>query len=285
MITSSEALKVLCDQMLNDIEPLPDFPYAGIIHNTEKKPHGYIYKTLTADQFVCPRCQSKRCYVCPCSAQRKKFLSCREYRCIEINAHISKPSTIERGQKLHTGAILTLKDTGVDSEYYEANISSCEQPNEVKEFLATFGHHPKGLFTMSGNPGTGKTYAAIACLEKYLSRGGRAAYFLKYSELYQRWLTLSQNGGQPLSLLETLQTQELLIIDDFAYRKPSEAFADFIFLLIDNRKSSNSGTIITTNLSSMEIKEIFGSSFISRLASGKYLQFGGTDRRIPTNLR
>lgn len=277
MIISSEAL----NDILKDIEPLPDFPYAGIIHNTEKKPHGYIYKTLTADQFVCPRCQSSRCFVCHCSAQRKKFLSCHEDSCIAINAHISKPSTIEKGQKLNTSAILTLKDLGVDSEHLEAKITHCEQSNEVKEFLVSFGHNPKGLFTMAGTPGTGKTYAAIVCLEKYLSRGGRAAYFLRYSELYQKWLTLNQNGSQPLSFLETLQSQEILVLDDFAYRKPSEAFADFIFLLIDKRKSSNVGTIITTNITSKDMESMFGSAFVSRIGSGKCFKFEGKDRRMP----
>jgi len=212
--------------------------------------------------------------------QKKRFLTCREDGCLKENCHASKPSTLRARGIAPQEQRYKLKDFGIDTEFLSASFSSCEQSEDVKSSLRDFALHPEGMIILAGTPGTGKTYSAICTVEKYISLGGRSPYFIRYPELYQRWLKLTQEGGQPLSLLETLQTQGLLLIDDFGSRKPSEAFADFIFLLIDKRKSSRFGTLITTNLSSKEIESHFGSALLSRIVSGKCFKFEGKDRRI-----
>ena len=263
------------EDLLKQVAPVANYPYDGVIHDNR-----YIYNILEAKDFICPRCQSTRCIACPCSTQKKKFLSCREDRCLAENSHASKPSTLRAKGIGVQEPRYKLKDFGIDTEYQSCSFDLCDQHEEIKYYLKLFACSPVGMVVLAGSPGTGKTYSGICTIERYIATGGRSPYFIRYPDLYQRWLKLTQEGGQPLGLLETLQTQGLLLIDDFGSRKPSEAFGDFIFLLIDKRKSSRYGTIITTNLSSKEIEVNFGSALLSRLVSGKCFKFVGKDRRI-----
>jgi len=138
-----------------------------------------------------------------------------------------------------------------------------------------FAKDPSGFMIFGGETGRGKTYTACAILNerfKYEIDG----LFIFFPDMYQKWKLEDERGR--IHFLKSLCEYKLLIIDEMN-RKPSEAFFDFIFSIIDKRYSSKLGTIITTNLTQDEMSKSYGSAFVSRISSGFKLRFKGPDYR------
>ena len=145
-----------------------------------------------------------------------------------------------------------------------------------------FAFKPFGFVLFAGKNGTGKSFAAMSIYNLLSSYSLPAydheeAWFITQADLNMLW------SDEPhRALLKALCDCKLLIIDDLGTRAPSTAFMDFLYALVDKRYTFRLklGTIITTNLTSVAMREQFGDAFLSRVASGRNYVFTGEDRRF-----
>lgn len=161
-----------------------------------------------------------------------------------------------------------------------------EQPADIKDFLSNFSQDPKGFVVLAGMNGTGKTYASRAVYNDFSPDVSSLEFddkvFISQTMLNTKWQETMKKFSCSLYLLKQLIYPKMLILDDIGTRKPSESFLDFLYAVVDHRYEDRSqkGTIITTNLNSKDMREIFGDAFVSRIGSGRAFRFDGNDRRI-----
>ncbi len=156
-----------------------------------------------------------------------------------------------------------------------------QQSDDDKAELIAFAKCPKGFLLLAGSNGSGKSYAAM-CIYRVNSSlelpqwNPDEALFINQSELNEKWLNSDRKEWS-----EWCKDTRLLVIDDLGTRRPSDAFADFLYAIIDYRWNEREvlGTIITTNLNSQTMREMFGSAIISRIASGIVKRWDHPDRR------
>lgn len=163
--------------------------------------------------------------------------------------------------------------------YWEANIEDCK--NEVsKDFFKEWAKEPKGFVLLTGSSGRGKTYAACAAMDVYRKNFKKAGKFVNFSYLYLKWKDYIVDKRSELEIIRDFDHNNFLILDDVGIRTPSDAFLDFIYVLINERIEKNQATIVTTNLNSKQMSEKLGDALTSRLCSGKIIKFEGKDQRI-----
>lgn len=166
-------------------------------------------------------------------------------------------------------------------------LADCQQSEEILACLKEFSANPRGFLLLAGKNGTGKTYAAKAamndCRINFPYHGEfYNKVFTKQTDLNFRWNENWRQWSDTTSLVKYYSYPEILIIDDLGTRTPTEAFMDFLYVLIDKRYDDKhlKGTILTTNLNSAIMREKFGDAFVSRVASGEVFRFEGKDRRF-----
>lgn len=158
-------------------------------------------------------------------------------------------------------------------------------PDQMSKILA-FSKNPKGFLLLAGSNGTGKSFVAQCIYEvnstfKLPYYDMDESFFINQSDLNERWLAEKMDGNA-LELGRRLKQTRLLVIDDLGTKKPTDAFGDFLYSIIDYRWNhrDNLGTIITTNMNGQVTRERFGDAILSRIASGILMRFEGKDRRI-----
>ena len=160
-----------------------------------------------------------------------------------------------------------------------------KQSNEILIQLEEYAQNPVGFLVLSGKNGTGKSYASREILS-YIQRMDRCYdsdhyLFISQTELFLKWQNQLERWKDTYYLVkEVFNKVKYLILDDFGTRRPSDAFMDFIYQIIDYRWSNNLCTIVTTNLTSKGIRDKFGDAVLSRIGSGVVIKFEGNDRRL-----
>lgn len=161
-------------------------------------------------------------------------------------------------------------------------IEDLEQPEAWKEDFIEFSKKPSGFILLAGKNGTGKTYTARAIFSQVQLQSIEEKMFFTQTDLNMRWQSDVKQWGEASYLCHRMTEARLLVLDDIGTRAPTEAFKDFLYAIIEKRERKNGvvGTILTTNLNSKEMREIFGDAIVSRIASGKVFRFEGKDRRF-----
>lgn len=164
-----------------------------------------------------------------------------------------------------------------------AKISLIRQSKPVLLQIIAYAKDPVGFLLFAGTNGAGKSYAAEAIYNAHTpyrlpERDDDAAMYVSQANLQMKFNDVFPDINY---LFATLKNTKLLVIDDVGTRKPSEAFADFLYSVVDHRYTYRStlGTIITTNRTSDEMRLFFGDAFHSRVVSGNVIRLEGKDRR------
>lgn len=120
--------------------------------------------------------------------------------------------------------------------------------NYVKNF-AEMKKRGKGLL-LFGSVGTGKTFIS-ACIANALIDEGRACLVTNFSRLVNE-IQNSFDGKQ--EKIDRLNDFDLIVIDDLAAERDTEYMGEIVQTIIDSRYRAGLPIIITTNLTSDELK-------------------------------
>lgn len=146
----------------------------------------------------------------------------------------------------------TVKKATFDN--FVVNTYDEKQALEFSKNLADYyANGGQGNSFMSGPAGSGKSHLSMSILKQYLASGEHTALFVSYSHVI-RLIKDSFNNRESKytqnSVMSLLTNVDLLVIDDVGSENTSDFSEELLTDVLDGRLS----TIITTNLSSDELR-------------------------------
>lgn len=137
---------------------------------------------------------------------------------------------------------------------------------------------PKGLL-LFGNVGTGKTFYA-SCIANSLIENGYTCIVTNFARIVN---VLSNTKINKQEYIDDLCRYDLLIIDDLSSERNTEYMNEIVMNVIDSRYRSKKPLIVTTNLTSEELKnptDVAKQRIYSRLLEMCYpVEVKGNDHR------
>lgn len=150
-----------------------------------------------------------------------------------------------------------------------------EIDEQAKNYALRIARHyfnyGKGNAVVLGPAGVGKTHLAIALAKKLnidfkANNNPKSVLFMNVPTMFQKIQSgFSQKDARTTDeWLELLKKVDYLILDDFGKGEQANWKKDFLYNLLDARDK----TIIATNLTGQEMKNVYDSSLVSRVAKG-----------------
>lgn len=179
---------------------------------------------------------------------------------------------------------MVAKREGIPEIMQGAEIRKVKEKISSEKFiqLKNWARKSLGNCLFFGEPGRGKSYAAVALMYwfEYLGIHWHDQKFIEIPQLNQDWLANIRTYENNYSLLEVIKNKRVVIFDDIGIRNPSDGFLDFLHTGINHRCNSPSLiTIYTTNLKSGDLNASYGPRIVSRISDGLILHFDGPDLR------
>ena len=134
------------------------------------------------------------------------------------------------------------KDDGTNEKISAVAKNYVEQFDEMKK-------RGKGLLFF-GKVGTGKTFIS-ACIANALINEGRACLVTNFARLVNTMQGMYEGKQE---YIDSLNKFDLLVIDDLASERDTEYMGEIVQNIIDSRYRAGLPLIITTNLTSDELK-------------------------------
>ena len=173
----------------------------------------------------------------------------------ETDESISRKKAHSAINRLKAKSLL-LDETIKTATFDNFNIETDEerQAFEFAKNLAEFYKNGgQGNSFMSGPAGSGKSHLSMAILKSYLESGEKTALFVSYSHVV-RLIKDSFNNRDSVytqnNIMSLLTNVDLLVMDDIGSENNSDFSEELLTDVLDGRIS----TIITTNLSSEELR-------------------------------
>ena len=134
----------------------------------------------------------------------------------------------------------------------------------------------------SGNTGVGKTYLSN-CIAKVLLDRYYSVIYLSAKELFEALVKVKMEKSEDqkyLLLIEEVYESDMLIIDDLGTELSNHFTTTEFFHIINRRVNTEKSTIISTNLSLDEMRDIYSERVTSRIRkSFMYIRLFGNDIR------
>lgn len=133
-----------------------------------------------------------------------------------------------------------------------------------------FIKNPKNFLIYLGNPGLGKTYFCAAIFDYAVRNFNTVRYWSEAGLLKKTRASIDQyKYSDYLDYTELLIDDEFVIIDDVGSTGFTEWRKEVLFFAIDKRYNSGLPTVITSNFSMKEFKDLFPERLGSRLNSSE----------------
>lgn len=173
----------------------------------------------------------------------------------ETDESISRKKAHSAINRLKAKSLLldeTIKTATFDN--FKIETDEEKQAFEFAKNLAEFYKNDgQGNSFMSGPAGSGKSHLSMAILKSYLESGEKTALFVSYSHVV-RLIKDSFNNRDSVytqnNIMSLLTNVDLLVMDDIGSENNSDFSEELLTDVLDGRTS----TIITTNLSSEELR-------------------------------
>ncbi|MGM0379886.1 MAG: ATP-binding protein [Bacillota bacterium] len=152
----------------------------------------------------------------------------------------------------------------------------------AEKFTTNFDTDNLRNLLLLGPPGQGKTFLCNCIANSLINKGHLVIYqtAFKLIEIIENVRFNKNNFSNQDPNYQMLFNADLLIIDDLGTEFSNTFTTVEIFNIINSRLNQNKKTIISTNLSSMQIKEKYSDRISSRVFGNyKILKFYGPDLR------
>jgi len=273
-----KTLASVCQNELNSLTETKDY-----ICNFVFGPFGYkhLNEAINSNKHKCEFCNGSQHYspiIDPNVSDERAWL-CGNAICVVNTAKIPSRATTTPPmlRKALEWALFCELNT-IGDIHHDVKFEKIEQSQGKIDYLKKFVVKPSGILLMEGDPGTGKTYAAMAVCEKF-TRTSTSCIFTTQKQMFNNWLATFKDGNVSNYVDRVLNTN-LLVIDDFGTKDNSPGFMDFFMELINTRMQwTDRGTIITTNLTLKALSEFCGQALADRLNTGQRFKFEGETRR------
>lgn len=152
----------------------------------------------------------------------------------------------------------------------------------TKEYCDNLNKKEFGLYFF-GQSGSGKTYLASSMVN-YLLDSGKRAKFITSSDLFDLFFNYSYSFYKDKIILKdtvnTIKTIDFLVIDDLGNESVTKNNNVFLSSILDERFERGVNTVITSNLSSFDLADIYDSRVSSRIRGNfKFFEFPSIDLR------
>lgn len=149
-----------------------------------------------------------------------------------------------------------------------------------RNFVQTFDQDFRNLL-FYGPVGTGKTFLSN-CIAKELLDGGHSVIYFTAFQLFEHFSASAlSDTGEFMQRHEALLDSELLILDDIGTEMANTFTVSKLFQILNERALRRKSTILSTNLSPKDFRDIYSERVFSRITSSYTLvKFIGSDIRI-----
>lgn len=174
-----------------------------------------------------------------------------------------------------------------ESRLRKAGLRGCymHAESDVGERVCRLVDQGRGAY-LWGEPGRGKTYAAAHAVRVAVERGGAGSASAKLLSAKQLLDSIRDgfNGGDR-DALRRAERVPLLALDDLGAERPTDWAIETLTGLIDARTAEGLPTIVTSNYSLGQLREVWGGVPGARIASRlggacERIEVTGPDRRL-----
>lgn len=209
-----------------------------------------------------------------------KMCTCMRRRLIEAGMENSGLSRLMRTQSFDNFSLDYYRKNAEEYARMEHNYNKVRRYAET--FVMTSDQPAPASLLFFGGTGLGKTHLSTSVARKVIERGYDVFYnsavgMISDYEFRRFGNSLAQTDGDNT---ERYTECDLLIIDDLGTEVSNQFTLSCIYHVINTRLNLGKPTIISTNLSSAELRKIYSDRITSRLL-GEYelVAFYGTDVR------
>lgn len=229
-----------------------------------------------SSELECPFCGEKSFFLCMIDKERRAWGCGRVCAGSKLPSEAQGMSTPPKAQR----SILWpsfCELNGIGDEHYDVRFENVQQSQGKIDYMLKFATAPRGIILMRGEPGTGKTYAAMAICE-FFTRRSSNCIFTTQKQMSNNWLIAQ--GDHMNNYINTVMATPLLVVDDFATGEPNPKFLEFFMDVINTRIQWKArGTVITTNLDVKKFSLFCGEALSDRIMTGQIFSFEGGTRR------
>ena len=153
-----------------------------------------------------------------------------------------------------------------------------------QNFADTFTRDGRSML-FYGSVGTGKTFLSNCIAGQLLDQGYSVVYFTSFQLFELLSGTIGNSSEQFRKAYEPLLESDLLILDDMGTEVSNTFTVSKLFQILNERALSGRSTIISTNLSLQQFRDVYSERIFSRITSSfTLLKFAGSDIRIRRKL-
>ena len=146
-------------------------------------------------------------------------------------------------------------------------------------FISTFDDKFQNLM-LYGPVGTGKTFLTNCIAKELLDRGHSVVYFTAF-QLFELLSPSHTEENDLRQRSEAVLDSDLLILDDLGTEMLNTFTVSRLFQVLNERALRRRSTIISTNLSLKDFRDLYSERIFSRITSSyTLLKFTGSDIRI-----
>lgn len=178
-----------------------------------------------------------------------------------------------------------LLSCGIPKDCLKWKIKDFNLPIETEQKIGKFNFATRGYLILAGNNGVGKTSIACSMLREWVTRNNyHDAKFINISHLYLEYLDTMSEYGSARGMIRKYFEPKYLVLDDLGQRTPSDAFLEFLYVVLNERRETEVLTLITTNMNSIEMQAKLGEAIFSRIVTKhNSIKIIGQDNRLALN--
>lgn len=152
---------------------------------------------------------------------------------------------------------------GEDLENFRSAVTACH------DFVARFPEGAPNLF-LYGTVGTGKSFLSGCVAKELMDKGYSVIYFssIQLFDILSNFAYSKKDKDSIYNPYEDLYNADLVIIDDLGTEVANNFVTSKLFQCLNERMLRGKSTIISSNLTLEELKEMYSDRIFSRITSG-----------------